>query len=78
MPHGDSRTKARAIPPRFVLHVVLLRVSRMPSLQALSIDMHNSRNGDGIASSDAVAVYQWALEELNLRPHAYQACALTT
>jgi len=21
---------------------------------------------------------QWAWEELNLRPHAYQACALTT
>ncbi len=24
------------------------------------------------------ASFQWAWEELNLRPHAYQACALTT
>jgi hypothetical protein len=23
-------------------------------------------------------LFRWAREELNLRPHAYQACALTT
>ena len=27
---------------------------------------------------DAAACHKWAWEELNLRPHAYQACALTT
>jgi hypothetical protein len=29
-------------------------------------------------SFDATERWEWAREELNLRPHAYQACALTT
>ena len=32
---------------------------------------------DGFLAADAVSCEKWAREDLNLRPHAYQACALT-
>ena len=31
-----------------------------------------------VSSSGAISSDSWACEELNLGPHAYQACALTT
>ena len=39
--------------------------------------IHRWRRKDGGQRGKALP-HQWAIEELNLGPHAYQACALTT
>jgi|SRR5690606_18994908 hypothetical protein len=35
-------------------------------------------NGPNVRDDHGTSAEWWAEEELNLRPHAYQACALTT
>ena len=38
----------------------------------------NDKNLTGSEVDEVLALTEWAKEDLNLRPHAYQACALTT
>ena len=44
----------------------------------LSLRVPKSKNLTDAEVDEAFEAGKWACEELNLGPHAYQACALTT
>ena len=51
---------------------------RAAPMESKAPNTENSRAMLGTNGKRGDLIEQWAWEELNLRPHAYQACALTT